>query len=69
MFLAESMQERSRRIGAVSAEQLGVKNQFCVEVYCSVQPRPFAVDFDSGLVNRDPRGLGDQDNLLKKSLR
>jgi len=54
MFLAESMQERSRRIGAVATEQLSVKNQFCVEVYCSVQPRPLAVDLDSGPVNSDP---------------
>jgi hypothetical protein len=51
------IQERSRRIGTVAAEQLGVENQLRVKVYCSVQPRPFAVDFDSGLVNCDPRGL------------
>ncbi len=57
VFLADPMQERSCRIGAVTAEQMGVKNQLCVEVYCSVQPRPLAVNLDSGLVNRDPRGL------------
>jgi len=54
VFLTESMKKCSRWISAVTAEQFHVKNQFCVEVYCSVQPRPLTVDFDSGLVNRDP---------------
>lgn len=47
------MQERGCRIGAVSADQLGIENHFRAGVYCSVQPRPLAGDFDSGLVNRD----------------
>lgn len=38
----------------MTLEQRDVKNHFCVGVYCSVQPRPLAVDFDSGLVDRDP---------------
>jgi hypothetical protein len=57
VFLVDSMQKRSCWIGAVSAEQLGVENQLCIEFYCKLNPRPLAVDFDSGLVNRDPRGL------------
>jgi hypothetical protein len=48
VFLAEPIQKRRRRIGAMASEQLHVKNQFCVDVYCSVQPRPLAVqDFES----------------------
>ena len=38
-------------------EQLHIKEQFSIEVYCGVQPRPLTVDFDSGLVNRDPLRL------------
>jgi hypothetical protein len=51
VFLTESVKERSRWISPMSSEQLHIKNQFCVEIYCSVQPRPFTVDFDSGLAN------------------
>jgi len=54
VFLAEPMEKCRCWIGALPPEQLHVKNQLCVEVYCSVQPRPLAVDLDSGLVNRDP---------------
>jgi len=55
VFLTESVKECSRWISSMPSEQLYIKNQFCVPVYCSVQPRPFTVDFDSGLVNCDPR--------------
>ena len=41
----------------MAVEQLGVKNKFCLGGYCSVQPRPLAVDLDSGFVNRDPPRL------------
>ena len=41
----------------MSAEQSDIQNQFCVEVYCSIQPRLFAIDFDSRLVDRDPPRL------------
>jgi hypothetical protein len=51
------MQKRSSWIGTVPSKQLHVKDRLGVEVYCSVQPRPLAVDFDSGLVTRDPRRL------------
>jgi len=54
VLLVEFLQKRSCRIGAMSAKQRNVKNQFCVDVYCSVQPRPLAVDLDSGLVDGDP---------------
>jgi len=48
------MQECSRWISAMPPEQLHVENQFCVEVYCSIQPRPLTIDFDSGFVDGDP---------------
>ena len=51
------MQKRSRRIGATPTKQCDVKNRLCLEDYCSVQPRPLAVDLDSGPVNCDPRRL------------
>ena len=57
MFLTESVKESSRWISPVSSEQLYIKNQFCVKVDCSIHPRPLIVNFDSGLVNRDPRRL------------
>ena len=56
-FLHESMEKRSRRISAMSLEQCDIKNQLSFSINCSVQPRPFAVDFDSGLVDRDPLRL------------
>ncbi len=31
------MQERSRRIGSMTSEQLGVENQLCVEVFLSLE--------------------------------
>ncbi|EJN57775.1 hypothetical protein HSB1_38600 [Halogranum salarium B-1] len=33
-------------------EQRDVKDHFRIEVYCSVQPRPLTVNFDSGFVDR-----------------
>ena len=53
VFLAESMQERSRRIGAVASEQPTVENQLRVKIYRSVQLKPLAVYLDSGLVKSD----------------
>lgn len=41
----------------MTSKQLDVKNQLCLGVYCSVQPRPLAIDFDSGLVNCNPLRL------------
>lgn len=64
MFLAESMQKCSRWIGAVSTEQLSVENQLCVEVYCSVQPRPFTVYFDSSLILRVTRAVRQRTTLI-----
>lgn len=55
MFLTEFLQKRSRRISAMSSKQRNVKNHLCLDVYCSVHPRPLAVDLDSGFVNSDPR--------------
>ncbi len=57
MFLLDSMQKRSRRISTMASEQLYVKNQLCVDIYCSIQPRPLTVNFDSGFVNCDPLRL------------
>ncbi|SEP11330.1 hypothetical protein SAMN04487948_114117 [Halogranum amylolyticum] len=37
----------------MALEQYDVKNYLCVEVYCSVQPRPLTIKFDSGLVDSD----------------
>jgi hypothetical protein len=51
------MQKRSSWIGPVSAEQIDTQNQLGVEVYCSIQPRPLAIDFDSGFVYSDPLRL------------
>ncbi len=48
------MEKRSSRISTMSSKQLDVKNQLCLDVYCSVQPRPFVTDFDSGFVDRNP---------------
>ncbi len=41
------MEKRSSRIGTIPSKQLDVKNQLCLDVYCGVQPRPFAIDFDA----------------------
>jgi hypothetical protein len=49
------MQKRSRRISTMPSEQLYVENQLSLDVYCSIQPRSLAVNFDSGFVDRDPR--------------
>jgi hypothetical protein len=57
VFLGEASQERSCWIGAVPSKQHHVENQLCVDVYCSIQPRPLTVDFDSGLANGDPLRL------------
>jgi hypothetical protein len=51
------VEKRSRRINPMVLEQRDIKDHFCVTLYCSVQPRPLAVDFDSGLVDRDPPRL------------
>ncbi len=51
------MEERSSRISPMPSKQFDVKNQLCLDVYCSVQPRQLAVDFDSGLVDRNPLRL------------
>jgi hypothetical protein len=51
------MEKRSRRISPVMLEQRDVKDHFRVEVYCSEQPRPSTIDFDSGLVDRNPPRL------------
>ncbi len=48
------MEKRSSRIGTMSSKQFDIKNQLRLDVYCSVQPRPLAIDFDSGLVDRNP---------------
>ncbi len=48
------MEKRSSRISTMSSKQLDVKNQLCPDVYCSAQPRPFVIDFDSGFVDRNP---------------
>ena len=57
MFLGKPMEKRSSRVGTMLSKQLDVKNQLCLDVYCSVQPRPLAIDFDSGFVNRNPLRL------------
>ncbi|AHZ24012.1 hypothetical protein BM92_19605 (plasmid) [Haloferax mediterranei ATCC 33500] len=57
MFLRESIEKRSSRIGTMPSKQFDVKKQLCLGVYCSVQPRPFAIDFDSGLIDRNPLRL------------
>ncbi len=36
MFLAESMQKYSRRIGAVPTEQRDIVDQLCLEIYCII---------------------------------
>lgn len=36
------------------SEQRYVEDELCVDTYCSVQLRPLTVDFDNGLVDRDP---------------
>ena len=51
------MQKRSSWIGPVRSEQIDTQNQLGVKVYCSIQPRPLAIDFDSGFVYRDPLRL------------
>jgi hypothetical protein len=51
------MQKRSSWVGPVSSEQIDTQNQLGVEVYCSIQPRPLAIDFDSGFVYSDPLRL------------
>lgn len=36
VFLAESSEERSCRIGAMRPKQRDVKNQLCLDIYCSI---------------------------------
>lgn len=57
MFLTKSMEKRSCWIGAVPSEQSHVKDQLCIEIFDSVQPRSLVVNFDGGLGNCDPRRL------------
>jgi hypothetical protein len=57
VFLGEVGQKRICWIGTVMTKQRDIENQLCVEVYCSIQPRPLTVNFDSGFVDRDPRRL------------
>jgi len=57
VFLGESMKERSSWICPVRSEQIDTQNQLGVEVYCSVQRRPLAIDLDSGFVYGDPLRL------------
>jgi co-chaperonin GroES (HSP10) len=47
VFLGESMQKRSSWISAVRSEQIDTQNQLGVEVYCSIQSRPLAINFDT----------------------
>ncbi|GAA0278182.1 hypothetical protein GCM10009000_111790 [Halobacterium noricense] len=57
MFFLEFLQKRSRWIGAMPLKQRDIEDQLCVDVYCSIQPRPLTVNFDSSLVNGDPLRL------------
>jgi hypothetical protein len=41
----------------MSSEQFDIENQLCLDVYCSIQPRPLAINLDSSLVNRNPLRL------------
>lgn len=43
--------------GASSLQDVGTEQYLRVGVCYSIQSRPLTVDFDSGLVNRDPRRL------------
>ncbi len=56
MVLLEFLQKRSRWIGAMPPKQRDIKNQLCVDVYCSIQPRPLAVNLDSGS-GESPEGV------------
>lgn len=57
VFLTEPVQKRSRRIGAMPTKQHDIKNQLCLSIYCSVQPRPLTINFDSSLIDCDPLRL------------
>jgi hypothetical protein len=57
VVFTESVEERSRWIGAMPSKNLRIENQLCIEIDCSVYPTQVAVDPDSSLVNRDPRRL------------
>lgn len=48
------MEKRSRRISPVTFEQRDVEDHLCVEVDCSIQPRPLTIEINCGLVNCDP---------------
>jgi len=39
------------------SEDIDTENQLGVEVYCSIQSRPLAIDFDNGLAYSDPLRL------------
>ena len=51
------MEKRSSWIGPVRSEQIDTQDQLGVEVYCSIQPRPLTINFDSGFVYSDPLRL------------
>jgi len=54
VFLTETSEERSRWISAMSSKQLDIENQFCLKVYCGIEPRQLTIDFDGSFVNSDP---------------
>ncbi|SEJ18702.1 hypothetical protein SAMN05444271_1292 [Halohasta litchfieldiae] len=51
------MQKRSSWISSVRSEQIDTQYQLGVEVYCSIQPRPLAINFDSSFIYHDPLRL------------
>lgn len=51
------MEKRSRRIDAMPTKHGDVEEQLRLDIYYSVYPRPLTIEFDSGLVDRDPRRL------------
>ncbi len=57
MFLVPSRQKHSRRISGMSIKYFDTEKQFCLDFYCSVYPRPLAIDVDGGFVDCDLRRL------------
>ncbi len=55
VFLGQSRQKHSRLISAMPIKHVDSEQQFCFSIYCSVHPKPLAVNLDSGFVYRDPR--------------
>ncbi|SEL79762.1 hypothetical protein SAMN04488691_10870 [Haloferax larsenii] len=51
------MEKRSSRVSTMSSKQFDIENQFCLDVYCSVQLQPLVSDCDSDLVDRNPLRL------------